>query len=91
MNIPPRKAVAYITGGPLAPQIKGTVVFSTVPGGTQVAVEVQGLPPYKPAGEGKAQVGPHGFHIHESPDDYRTQPAGASGRKLACGVIQKVM
>lgn len=26
--------------------------------------------------------------IHESPDDYRTQPAGASGRRLACGVIE---
>lgn len=26
--------------------------------------------------------------IHESPDDYRTQPAGDSGRKLACGVIR---
>ncbi|URZ01072.1 superoxide dismutase family protein [Clostridium felsineum] len=26
--------------------------------------------------------------IHESPDDYRTQPAGASGRKIACGVIR---
>lgn len=25
--------------------------------------------------------------IHESPDDYRTQPSGASGRRLACGVI----
>lgn len=25
--------------------------------------------------------------IHESPDDYRTQPAGATGKKLACGVI----
>ena len=25
--------------------------------------------------------------IHESPDDYKTQPAGGSGRKLACGVI----
>ncbi|BDR66182.1 superoxide dismutase family protein [Clostridium tetani] len=28
--------------------------------------------------------------IHESPDDYRTQPAGDSGRRLACGVIQRV-
>lgn len=26
--------------------------------------------------------------IHENPDDYRTQPAGASGRLLACGVIE---
>lgn len=26
--------------------------------------------------------------IHESPDDYRTQPSGASGRRLACGVIK---
>jgi Cu-Zn family superoxide dismutase len=27
--------------------------------------------------------------IHQSPDDYRTQPSGASGKKLACGVIMK--
>lgn len=26
--------------------------------------------------------------IHQNPDDYRTQPAGNSGKKLACGVIQ---
>lgn len=26
--------------------------------------------------------------IHQSPDDYRTQPAGASGKKLGCGAIQ---
>lgn len=25
--------------------------------------------------------------IHQSPDDYRTQPAGDSGKRLACGVI----
>ena len=158
MHIQPRRAMAYITGGPLAPNIVGTVIFSTVLGGTEVAVEVQGLPPYKPGAEGIDPVGPHGFHIHEngncdidnpaapfgstgghwnptnqphgnhagdfpvlfsnngyfrmafftnkftvpqiigrsviiheSPDDYRTQPAGASGRKLACGIIQKVM
>ena len=28
--------------------------------------------------------------VHENPDDFRTQPAGASGRRLACGVIQPV-
>lgn len=27
--------------------------------------------------------------IHESPDDYRSQPAGNAGRRLACGVIQR--
>jgi Cu-Zn family superoxide dismutase len=26
--------------------------------------------------------------IHENPDDYRTQPAGASGKRLACGEIK---
>lgn len=28
--------------------------------------------------------------IHESPDDYRSQPAGNAGRRLACGVIKEV-
>lgn len=26
--------------------------------------------------------------IHENPDDYRTQPGGDSGRRLACGLIK---
>ncbi|MGI6226272.1 MAG: superoxide dismutase family protein, partial [Peptococcales bacterium] len=26
--------------------------------------------------------------IHQNPDDYRTQPAGGAGKRLACGVIQ---
>lgn len=26
--------------------------------------------------------------IHENPDDYRTQPNGNAGRRLACGVIR---
>ncbi|KAB3530348.1 superoxide dismutase family protein [Alkaliphilus serpentinus] len=26
--------------------------------------------------------------IHQSPDDYRSQPAGDAGKRLACGVIQ---
>lgn len=156
--MPSRKAVAYIAGGPLAPKIKGTVTFMEVPGGTEVSVDVTGLPAFKPAADGKPQVGPHGFHIHqsgncvvgnpaepfkaagehwnpsnqphgnhagdfpvlfsndgyskmtfftnkftidqiigksviihESPDDYKTQPAGGSGRRLACGVIQSMM
>lgn len=28
--------------------------------------------------------------IHENPDDYRTQPTGDSGRRLACGIIRRV-
>jgi superoxide dismutase, Cu-Zn family len=151
-----RRAVARITGGSLAPSIRGTVTFTEVPGGTVISVEVNGLPPYKPANQGKPQVGPHGFHIHESgncslgnqaepfmttgghwnptnqphgnhagdfpvlfsnggyakmtfftnkfnveqvigkaiiihegPDDYKTQPAGGAGRRLACGVIEE--
>ncbi|MDF2570775.1 MAG: sodC [Sporomusa sp.] len=149
-------AIAHIQGGPLAPDIKGTVTFRNVHGGTKVTIEVWGLPRYQPEGNGKQPVGPHGFHIHEygtckvgdptnpymaagghwnpgnqphgnhagdlpvlfsnhgfaymtfftdkftvsevigkaiiiheSPDDYRTQPAGNAGRRLACGIIRR--
>lgn len=27
--------------------------------------------------------------IHDSPDDFNTQPSGNSGKKIACGIIQK--
>lgn len=27
--------------------------------------------------------------IHQNPDDYRTEPAGNAGRRLACGVIKR--
>ncbi|MFP4017183.1 MAG: superoxide dismutase family protein [Halanaerobiales bacterium] len=27
--------------------------------------------------------------IHQNPDDYRSQPAGNAGKRLACGVIKK--
>lgn len=27
--------------------------------------------------------------IHSNPDDFRTQPAGNAGKKIACGVIRK--
>ncbi len=29
--------------------------------------------------------------IHENPDDYRTQPSGAAGRRLACGVVMPLI
>lgn len=154
--IPQRmSAVAFLRGGPFAPKIRGTVWFYDVPGGTEICVNVTGLPPYRPGIKNEPPIGPHGFHIHEfgncvvgdpnnpfsaagehwnptnqphgnhhgdlpvlfsnsglsrmcfftnkfnvadiigksviihqNPDDYRTQPAGASGKRLACGVIQ---
>lgn len=151
----PPQAAAIIKGGPLAPAIEGVVTFKDVPGGTEVCIDVTGLPPYKPAQNNEPQIGPHGFHIHQfgnceagnpddpfkaagehwnptnqphgnhagdfpvlfsnngiawmcfftdkfkpadvvgkaviihqSPDDYRTQPAGDAGKRLACGVVQ---
>ena len=149
------KAVANVKGGPLAPNIEGTVYFVKAAGGTNVCVEVSGLPHYKPAIGDNDPIGPHGFHIHENgtckvgdpnnpfqaagghwnpynqphgnhagdlpvlfsnngvammsfftnkftvadivgktviihqnPDDYRSQPAGDAGKRLACGVIR---
>ncbi len=152
------RVVAHIQGGPLAPDINGIAWFRDVCGmGTQVCIEVTGLPPYRPASNGNAPIGPLGFHIHEcgncdigdpqdpfqqagghwnpthqphgnhagdfpvlfsnngyahmcfytnkfrprdvvgksiiihqNPDDYRTQPSGNSGKRLACGVIVEV-
>ena len=151
-----QEATAVLIGGPLAPRINGMVRFKDVPGGVEVFLHVEGLPPYQPAREGRPPVGPHGFHIHEkgdctvgdpanpftaagphwnpdhqphgnhagdlpvlfsncglasmtfftnrfkvaeivgrsviiheNPDDYRTQPDGADGRRLACGVIRR--
>ena len=148
-------AAASIKGGPLAPRLKGLVIFRNVPGGTWICVDVKGLPQYMPGKDGKQPVGPHGFHIHgggscevgdpkepfkaagehwnptnqphgnhagdfpvlfsnngvarmcfftdrfkvadvigkaviihESPDDYRSQPAGNAGKRLGCGVIR---
>src|SRR5699024_10508614 len=145
---------AKIQGGPIAPDLFGTVYFYNVPGGTEVSVEVWGLPNYEPATNSEAPIGPFGFHIHENgsceignpenpfqaagghwnptnqphgnhagdfpvlfsnngyarmsfftnrfkpsdvigrsviihqnPDDYRTQPAGDAGKRMACGVI----
>jgi len=150
----PTQSYAQIQGGPLAPELQGFVVFTDVPYGTEVFVEVSGLPPYRPASDGHQPIGPFGFHIHDkgscavgdpsnpfqasgehwnpthqphgnhagdfpvlfsndgyarmnfftnrfraadvvgktviihqNPDDYRTQPAGNSGKRLACGLI----
>lgn len=148
-------AYAQISGSSYAPNLKGKVIFRDIPGGTEVCIEVTGLPEYTPPTDTSPQIGPHGFHlhvagnceigdpenpyqsagehynptnaphgnhagdfpvifsnngysrmcfytnkftvfdilnkaviIHQSPDDYRTEPAGNSGKRIGCGVIK---
>mgnify|MGYP003878994871 CR=1 FL=1 len=150
-------AYAKIYGSSLAPNIYGNIFFDDVPGGTEVYVELWGLPEYKPAKGDMGPIGPFGFHIHEyglceitnpedpflsagghynptnqphgnhagdfpvifsnngyarmcfftdkfkpkdiigksviihqNPDDYRTQPTGDSGKRIACGIIYRL-
>ena len=40
-------------------------------------------------GEGMADVIGHGLIVHRDADDFKTQPTGNSGPRLACGVISK--
>jgi len=148
-------AQAEITGGPLAPNVRGTVSFYEVQGGSLVVAEVYNLPKMTAPEGNSPPVGPFGFHIHEgtsceigtstdpfqkagghfnptnmphplhagdmpvlfandngyaylafftdrftpkevvertviihqNPDDFRSQPAGNAGKRLACGVI----
>ena len=39
---------------------------------------------------GPASVVSRGLIVHASPDDYKTQPTGNAGARLACGVINAV-
>lgn len=41
-------------------------------------------------GSGAADVVGKGLIVHRDPDDYKTQPTGNSGPRIACAVIQKV-
>jgi Cu-Zn family superoxide dismutase len=56
---------ADIIGGPNAPRLKGRVLFTDVPGGAWICVQVSGLPRYQPGMAEKQPIGPHGFHIHD--------------------------
>lgn len=149
-----QNAIASIKGDPSNPNIRGTVGFYDITGGTMVLAQIFGLPNYKPSTDGTPQIGPFGFHIHqngsceigehqspfeaagghwnpynqphgnhagdfpvlfsnngysymtfftnkfkpqevigktviihESPDDYRSQPAGNAGKRIGCGLI----
>jgi Cu-Zn family superoxide dismutase len=39
-------------------------------------------------GAGPADLVGHGVIVHAAPDDYKTQPTGNSGARIACGVIK---
>lgn len=62
----PSRAFAEIRGSALVPDLYGNVFFTEVPYGTEVFIEVAGLPPYQPAEGNMDPIGPHGFHIHEN-------------------------
>ncbi len=150
-------AIAYIKGGPLAPNLEGISLFYQLEDSVYIVTYVAGMPIVLPSGE---PSGFHGFHIHQSgdctvgdpnnpfqgsgghynptdkehpmhagdlppllsnngskygtsflavttnrftlrdiigksviihqnPDDFHTQPAGNSGPKWACGIIER--
>jgi Cu-Zn family superoxide dismutase len=148
-------AKAEIRGGPLAPDVNGTVSLYPAHNGTLVVAEIYNLPQMMPGTANTPPIGPFGFHIHEggacdpgtpedpfksamdhynptgqphplhagdmpvlfsnngyaflafftdrftpqqvlnrtviihqSPDDFRSQPSGNSGKRLACGLIR---
>jgi Cu-Zn family superoxide dismutase len=39
-------------------------------------------------GPGAASIIGRGVIVYANPDDYRTQPAGNTGARIACGVIK---
>jgi superoxide dismutase, Cu-Zn family len=57
---------------------------SDVNGRADVRFSVTGLG----IGSGAADIVGRGLIVHADPDDYKTQPTGNSGARLACGVIE---
>lgn len=58
-------AHATVRGSQYAPNLYGKVDFYSVANGSEVFVEVWGLPLYEPASNDGNPIGPFGFHIHE--------------------------
>ena len=40
-------------------------------------------------GPGPASIVGRGLIVHADPDDYKTQPTGNAGARIACAVIQR--
>jgi Cu-Zn family superoxide dismutase len=54
-------------------------------GNASVSIDVTGLT----IGGGATDIVGKSVVVHKDVDDYKTQPAGNSGARIACGVIQK--
>ncbi|MBI2312251.1 MAG: superoxide dismutase family protein [Betaproteobacteria bacterium] len=52
-------------------------------GVARLEIEVEGLT----LGSGEGNIGGRGMIVHAAPDDFKTQPTGNSGARVACGVI----
>jgi Cu-Zn family superoxide dismutase len=76
-----------VTAGPHAGDLPNLIVPESG------AVRVEVVAPGVTLGEGKpgSLVGRDGtaLVVHAGPDDYRTDPAGDSGARIACGVVER--
>lgn len=61
-------------------------VKSDAKGNASASFEVSGMA----IGDGAADIVGKGLIVHKDPDDYKSQPAGNAGPRLACAVIQKL-
>jgi Cu-Zn family superoxide dismutase len=55
-------------------------------GAADLKVAVRGLA----IGQGATDIVGRGLIVHAMPDDYKTQPTGNSGARIACAVIQRM-
>lgn len=60
-------------------------LMSDAYGNATASFEVSGIS----VGGGAADIVGKGLIVHRDPDDYKSQPAGNAGPRLACAVIQK--
>ena len=80
-------AKAYIRGGEKNPNLFAEALFYQLPNGVLVVISAENLP--------QTETGFFAFHLHnaliinDNPDDFKTQPSGNAGEKIACGIIVK--